>query len=86
MVYEIIISEKAEKDADKMDSEMYRRFVKKIEKLKENPEVGKPLSHSFAGLWELYFEKSFRIIYSIDKKNLKVYIIAILHKNDFRRF
>jgi len=40
---------------------------------------GGPLS----GLWELYFENSFRILYSVDQSEEKVFIREIRHKDDF---
>lgn len=35
------------------------------------------------GYWELYFERSFRIIYTIDFKEKIVTIEAIKHKKEF---
>ncbi|MBI4214776.1 type II toxin-antitoxin system RelE/ParE family toxin [archaeon] len=83
MVYEIKISGPAEKQLSKLDKETIRRFFNKIEKLADNPEVGKPLRQPLFGLWELYFEKSFRIIYSIDFSTKTVIIEAIKHKDEF---
>ena len=35
------------------------------------------------GYWELYFEKRFRIIYTIDLNNHIVNIEAVWHKDEF---
>jgi len=52
--------------------------------LSENPDIhGKPLRGSLHGLWELYFERRFRILYCIDLERKEVVIEAIWHKDDF---
>jgi mRNA-degrading endonuclease RelE of RelBE toxin-antitoxin system len=82
--YNIRIKEAAEEWLKKYDKNIKRHFVKKIQKLSENPELyGKPLRTPLHGYWELYFEKSFRIIYTIDLENKVVYIEAIRHKDEF---
>lgn len=67
----------------KYDKNVQQKFGNKIRKLKENPEHhGKPLRKPLHGIWELYFEKKFRIYYSIDKANGIVYIEGIYHKDE----
>jgi len=83
MTFSLDISEVAEKRLKKFDKEIQRRSFKKVEKLKVNPYYGKPLRYNLTGAWELYFEKSFRILYSIDKNNKKVIIESIWHKDEF---
>lgn len=82
--YTLRIKESAEEWLKKYDRNIQRIFVKKIQKLSETPELhGKPLRTPLHGYWELYFEKSFRIIYPIDYENSVVYIEAIKHKDEF---
>lgn len=83
MPYELHITPLAESKFKKFDKELQRRFFKKVEKLKETPECGKPLRNVLAGSWELYFEGSHRILYSIDENKKTVRIESILHKDDF---
>ena len=84
MPYDIDIKEPAEKKLKSFGKEIQRRFAKKIEKLSENPQVfGKPLRNVLAGYWEAYFEKSFRIVYTIDEDSKKIVIEAIKHKDEF---
>lgn len=83
MTFSLEISEVAEKRLKKFDREIQRRFFRKVERLKLNPFQGKPLRYALSGTWELYFEKSFRILYSIDKNQKKVIIESILHKDEF---
>jgi len=83
MTYKLEISDVAETRLKKFDREIQRRFFKKVEKLKTAPKSGKPLRYILAGSWKLYFEKSFRILYSIDEKRKIVKIESILHKDEF---
>ena len=82
--YRIVIRKPAEDRLKGYDKEIQRRFVQKIRKLSENPDIhGKPLRGSLHGLWELYFERKFRILYTIDVGKNEVIIEAIKHKDDF---
>jgi len=83
-IFSIRIKKPAEDMLRDYDKEIQRRFAVKIRKLKEHPEIhGKPLRKPLHGYWELYFEKKFRIIYSIDLAKKIVYIEAIKHKDEF---
>lgn len=83
MTYEVEITQACMKALLKLDSERRRRFDKRILRLAEEPRQGKPLRSELHGLWELYFEKSFRILYSIDDEQSKVLVKAIMHKDEF---
>jgi mRNA-degrading endonuclease RelE of RelBE toxin-antitoxin system len=79
----IKIKDPAEEWLKKYDKNIQQRFANKIRKLNENPELhGKPLRTPLHGYWELYFEKKFRIYYTIDNINHIVYIEAIKHKDE----
>jgi len=82
--YTIRIKDPAIERLKKYDKTIQHHFANKIRKLSENPEIhGKPLRKPLHGYWELYFEKKFRIVYSIDLQNNIVYIEAIKHKDEF---
>jgi len=84
VMYKIMITETAAKWLKKSDKEIQRRFAFKIRKLGENPEThGKPLRAQLNGYWELYFERKFRIIFTIDYQRKIVTIEAIKHKTEF---
>lgn len=84
VTFTIKIKSPAEKWLRKYDREIQKRFVAKIRKLQENPDLhGKPLRGLLHGYWELYFEKKFRILYTIDYKEETVTIEAIKHKDEF---
>jgi mRNA-degrading endonuclease RelE of RelBE toxin-antitoxin system len=79
--FTIRIKDPAEEWLKKYDKNIQHRFANKIRKLKEHPELhGKPLRKPLHGYWELYFEKKFRIYYTIDIVNHIVNIEAIIHK------
>lgn len=82
--FQIKMKPDAEKQLTRYDREIQVRFAKKIRKLKENPDCcGKPLKRPLHGYWELYFERKFRIVYTIDLNCKIVYIEAIKHKDEF---
>jgi mRNA-degrading endonuclease RelE of RelBE toxin-antitoxin system len=82
-IFTIRIKDPAEEWLKKYDKNIQQRFANKIRKLQENPELhGKPLRTPLHGYWELYFEKKFRIYYTIDNINHIVYIEAIKHKDE----
>jgi mRNA-degrading endonuclease RelE of RelBE toxin-antitoxin system len=84
MAYSVDIKEPAEKRLRSFDREIQRRFARKIDRLATDPFMfGKPLRNVLAGYWEVYFEKSFRIIYTIDRNAKKITIEAIKHKDEF---
>lgn len=84
MTYVIKIKEPAARWLKKYDKEIQRRFAVKIRKLNENPDLhGKPLRGVLHGYWELYFEKRYRIIYTIDTQEKTVTIEAVKHKDEF---
>jgi len=83
MTYEIEITEACKKALSKLGLEIRKRFDKRILKLADDPKQGKPLRNELHGYWELYFEKSFRILYTIDNGQNKVSVKVILHKDEF---
>ena len=84
-MYQFKITKKAENKLKKFDCEIQRRFFKKMEKLVIDPEVyGKPLRNRLAGTWEMYFENSYRIFYSINQNRKIIIIESILHKDEIK--
>lgn len=87
MPYTVEIPEPLEKELDKrFDRHMLERLHRHIEKLKTAPEVyGKPLRRPLAGIWEIYFEKRWRILYVIDYQRMTVKIMAVKHKDEMTK-
>ena len=79
----LLIKEPAENMAQKYDKNN-SGALQQDPKIKEIPEShGKPLHQPLHGYWELYFEKRFRIIHTIDLNNDIVNIEAVWHKDEF---
>ena len=61
------------------DSLFKEKIIKQIQKIKTNPEVGKPMRNVRKGTRELYIPP-FRLSYSYDLKEGVVYILDLYHK------
>ena len=61
------------------DSILKEKIIKQIQKIKVNPEVGKPMMHDRKGTRELYI-KPFRLAYAYLKKEDKAIILEFYHK------
>lgn len=86
-MYEIEIPEPVEKELDKrFDKHILERLHKRIEKLKIAPDIyGKPLRTPLAGIWEIYFEKRWRVLYTINYQRRIVTIIGVKHKDELTK-
>ena len=62
---------------DKLTKE---KILKQVEKIKLNPEIGKPMRNIRKGTRELYI-KPFRLSYTYFKDNNLVYILDLYHKD-----
>lgn len=76
---EVIFDPDFKKDFKKIkDSSTKEKIIKQITKIKENPEIGKPMRYSRKGTRELYISP-FRLSYILEE-NI-VYILALYHKD-----
>lgn len=81
MSFEIILTEQAEKFLKKCDNSIVVRIVDKLEQLKTNPQLGKPLTANLAGLWSLRIG-DYRAIYEVKNNQLKIIILEIGHRKN----
>ena len=66
----------------KLKDDLLRTKIKKqIQKISENPEVGKPMRHNRKGTRELYI-KPFRLSYAYLKEENIVYVLDLYHKKE----
>ena len=81
MPYTIIIKPSAQKDLDKLPFSEIKRIVSKLENLKSNP---RPIGIQKLSDYEGYRIRSgkYRILFSIDDKNKKIYIYRLKHRKD----
>lgn len=63
------------------DSSIKERIVKLLYKIRNNPEIGKPMKHNRKGTRELYLHP-FRLSYAYDKNNDIVVILDLYHKDE----
>jgi mRNA-degrading endonuclease RelE of RelBE toxin-antitoxin system len=74
---EIVYTEKFEKEIKKLDSFIKEKIVKQINKIVNNPEIGKSLRYNLKGERTVY-AKQFRIIYSF-ADNI-IYFLRLEHR------
>lgn len=82
-VYELELTGTFKKEIKGIDKQYLLRLDKKIQTLKELPKNhGKPLRYPLAGIWELRFEKRFRVLYKINEEKKIVYLVSFKHKDE----
>jgi len=62
------------------DSLLKKKIIKRVEKLKENPALGKPMRYERKGTRELYVPP-FRLAYAYVEEEDTIIILGIYHKN-----
>lgn len=84
MQYEIIIPDKIQRIIEKKcDKHLKDRLFTKLLKLEETPRsYAKPLRVPLAGIWEIYFEKRWRILFEIDEIEKVIIIVGFKHKDE----
>jgi mRNA interferase RelE/StbE len=75
-MYEIIFRNPAKRFLKKIDKNSQKKVLEKIQKLKNNPRIGKPLTGNLKGFWRLR-QDNYRIVYRIKDQELIVYIMNI---------
>lgn len=86
-MYKIEFSNQAAKELEKIyraDKKLYSRLLTAIESLKTNPYQGKRLKGKLAGDYS-YRVGDYRIIYTVYKHKLVVYIIDLGHRREIYR-
>jgi len=81
MSFRLFISPKANSFLSKLDRKEQQRLRKKLEELKKNPELGKPLTGKLSGLWSLR-TGNYRAIYQIKHEELLVLVLRIGHRKN----
>jgi len=63
------------------DNSIKKRMIKQFRKIKENPEIGKPMKYSRKGTRELYI-KPYRLSYLYEKDKDKIIFLDLYHKKE----
>jgi len=84
MPYEIIIPDKIQRIIDKKcDKHLKKRLFTKLLKLENSPKShAKPLRVPLAGIWEIYFEKRWRLLFEINENEKEIIIVGFKHKDE----
>jgi len=86
-LYKIILLRDAEKFYRKLfttNKKLFQRIDNALETLKANPFKGKPLKDRLKGKYSLRVGV-YRIIYSIEKQEITIYILDIAHRREVYR-
>ena len=76
----VIFDEVFKKDFKKIkNTSLKEKVIKQISKIKDNPEIGKPMKYGRRGTKELYVSP-LRLSYKVEEDT--VYILALYHKNE----
>ena len=79
---DVIYTNKFERELRKADASVKEKAIKQINRIIENPEIGKPLRYDMKGERTIYV-KQFRIIYSNFDKT--VYFLRFEHRGGVYR-
>ena len=63
------------------DSSLKERIIKQFSKIKENPEIGKPMRYTKKGSREVYVAP-FRLSYLYIKEEEKILFVNLYHKDE----
>jgi len=80
-MYFLNLDKNAKKFLKKLDKFEQEKILKKLEDLRNNPELGKPLTANLAGLWSLRTGK-YRALYRILNDKLIILILDIGHRKN----
>lgn len=61
------------------DNSLKRKIIKQIEKIKENPEIGKPMKYARRGTREVYI-KPLRLSYAYIPNENRIILLDLYHK------
>lgn len=80
-MYEINFDKNAKDFLKKLKSGEQRILIDRIEKLKDNPYLGKRLAGNLFGLWKLRIDK-YRVLYRIINDKLIIIVVDIGHRKN----
>ena len=63
------------------NNDLKNQIIKQLEKIRENPEVGKPMRNVRKGTREVYV-KPFRLSYTYFKEENKIVFLDLYHKDE----
>ena len=83
-MYAVKFTRSAKKSFSKITNREQKRIALAIEKLAQDPTIGKPLKGVLKNLWSLRIG-AYRVIYQIVKKELVIMVFAVGHRREIYR-
>ena len=80
-MFKLLYTKEAKTAIDKLPTKKKRQIKETIERIAENPEIGKRLTHELKGLLS-YRLGAYRIIYRIYHKEIMVFVLTVGHRKD----
>ncbi len=80
-MYQINFDKNAKNFLKKLKRGDIEYIIKRVEKLKENPYLGKRLAGNLFGLWKLRIDK-YRVLYKVIEDKLVIVVLDIGHRKD----
>ena len=84
MPYSLKIKQSAFKEIQRLGKADRKRLVEAIDKLTDNPHVGKLLKGEFSGLRRIRVG-SFRVIYEINEGEILILVLRVAHRKKVYR-
>jgi mRNA interferase RelE/StbE len=78
-MYGLVYTDKAKEQYEALDARLRRQVDKGLERIRQNPQLGKPLRGELKGIWSERVA-TFRILYKIRNKEVEVVILVIEHR------
>ena len=75
--YKLLFSKQAKKDIEKLTPKLRKKAKELCRLLSVNPFVGKPLMADLKGFYSVHLTYKDRIVYSINKDEVLIYILRI---------
>jgi len=80
-MYSILYTEEAKTVITKLPLKKKRQVKDAIERIAENPEIGKHLTHELKGMLS-YRSGTYRVIYRIEHEKITVIILTVGHRKN----
>ena len=80
-MFRIVYTKEAKKDIDKLSLKKKCQIKESIERIADNPDIGKHLTRELKGL-SSYRSGNYRIIYRVSHKEILVIILTVGHRKD----
>lgn len=85
MTYQLKYTQTFEKQIAKIkkkDKTLMEEAMKKVEKLREKPYMGKPLEYRLAPYRSVRVKRKYRLVYLVDEEEEEVALVAFGHRKE----